>query len=185
MNAIQQKCAEAYKKHQNLKIAAEQVGIPWQSVYVHLRKAGIPVTGNKLVYGSDKDRLASQGEGLFQDLVPQAINQNSLKFQSKIDFLVNGYGVDVKTARPRMGHKRSETKRWAFSMKKQEMLADFVVCFCMNEDKEPVKCLLIPGEIIRHYQNISVSTRGGSKWHDYEVPFDGLRQFFIDMPYKD
>lgn len=60
---VQQRCVEAYRQHQNLKIAAQHVGIPWQTVYVHLRKAGEPVTGNKLKYGSETDRLAAHPIG--------------------------------------------------------------------------------------------------------------------------
>lgn len=137
MQAIQQQCVEAYRQHQNLKIAAQHIGIPWQTVYVHLRAAGEPVIGNKAVYGSDKDRLAVLGESLFDRLVPFAENENRKKFQSKVDFFVLGYGVDIKTATPRIGHKSQSTERWAFSLKKQEMVADFVVCFCMDKDRTP------------------------------------------------
>lgn len=184
MEAIQQRCVEAYRQHQNLKVAAQHVGIPWQTVYVHLRKAGEPVVGNKSEYGSEKDKLAAYGERCFDRLVPEAENQNRKKFQSKIDFLVNGYGVEIKTSRPRLGHKSSSFKRWAFSMKKQEMIADFVVCMCMDDSPTLVKCLLIPGEIVRHYQNISVSMRGNTKWHEYEVEPESLRQFFLTLPAK-
>ncbi|CAM4134571.1 hypothetical protein [Kerstersia similis] len=182
MQQIQQRCVEAYRQHQNLKVAAQHVGIPWQTVYAHLRSAGEPVTGNKAVYGSDKDKLAAAGESLFALMVPFSENQNAKKFQSKIDFLVRGYGVDVKTSTPRIGHKGQSVERWAFSMKKQEMTADFVACLCMNKDRTLNKCLLIPGEIIRHYQSISVSVRGGTKWHDYEVGAEELAQFFNSLP---
>lgn len=46
MNAV-----EAYEKHKNLKLAAIEVGMPWQMLYVHLRKLGVPVTGDKARYG--------------------------------------------------------------------------------------------------------------------------------------
>lgn len=98
---VQQQCIQAYRKHQNLKIAAEQVGIPWQTVYVHLRKAGEPVTGDKCRYGSETDRLAARAEREFTRRVPFAEDQNKVKFQSKVDFLVGGYSVDVKAARLR------------------------------------------------------------------------------------
>jgi len=39
---------DAYEKHKNLKLAANDVGLPWQTVYVHLKRAGVPVVGDKL-----------------------------------------------------------------------------------------------------------------------------------------
>lgn len=34
---------ESYRKHKNLKLAAAECGIPWQTLYVKLRKADEPV----------------------------------------------------------------------------------------------------------------------------------------------
>src|SRR5690606_22461353 len=96
---VQQRCVQAYREHQNLKVAAQHVGIPWQTVYVHLRKAGEPVSGNKLKYGSETDRLAARSERIFLDLVPFAEDQNTRQFQSKVDFRVGEFGVDVKASR--------------------------------------------------------------------------------------
>ena len=73
-----------YEKHKNLKIAANELGVKWQSLYVRLKKAGIAVTGDKERYGSDKDRLANKAESIFQSLVPNAISQNDIKFQSNL-----------------------------------------------------------------------------------------------------
>lgn len=50
--------SDAYEKHKNLKLAAEELGIKWQYLYVILRKEGVAVCGDKSRYGSDKDRLA-------------------------------------------------------------------------------------------------------------------------------
>lgn len=181
---VQQACIDAYRKHRNLKLAAVDVGIPWQTVYVHLRSAGEPVMGDKLKYGSDKDRLAARGEQLFLRLVPGALSQNETMFQSKIDFNVRDYGVDVKTSTLKRGHKACKLRRWAFSMKKQEMYADFFVCFCMSESGDDLmKTLLIPGEIARKYSTVSLSERGG-KWDDYAVEPGDLNAFFEALPAK-
>ncbi|TWH63856.1 hypothetical protein LX59_03020 [Azomonas agilis] len=182
--SIQQSCIEAYRAHKNLKLAAQEVGIPWQTVYVHLRNAGEPVIGDKLRYGSDTDKLAARGEQMFASFVPEAHNSNSGKFQSKIDFLVQGYGVDVKTSKLKLSHKACKQRRWAFSLKKQEMLADFFVCFCLDEvGDQLLMTLLVPGELIRRYQTISLSERGG-KWADYEISYNELRSFFKSLPSK-
>lgn len=180
---MQQECVTAYRNHRNLKLAAVDVGIPWQKVYIHLVEAGEPVTGDKLKYGSDSDKLAAKGEQLFLSFVPLAFDANSQKYQSKIDFLVFGRGVDVKTSTLRTSNKACRLKRWAFSLKKQEATADFFVCFCMDSDgMELVKALLIPGEIARKYQTISLSESGG-KWDDFIVDPAELQEFFSSLPY--
>lgn len=180
--SIQQECVTAYRKHKNLKLAALDVGIPWQSTYVHLRNAGEPVTGDKVRYGSDKDRLAAKAEALFKSFVPSAVDQNDGKYQSKIDFIVHGYSVDVKSSTLRLSNKACKLRRWAFSMKKQEMLADFFVCLCFDIDgDELLKLMLVPGEIVRKYATISLSEMG-SKWDDYIIAADELDTFFNSLP---
>lgn len=182
MMDIQQSCVDAYRNHKNLKLAAADVGIPWQSVYVHLRKAGEPVTGDKLRYGSESDKIAARGEILFKSLVPFADDQNGRKFQSKIDFDVRGYGVDVKTSTLKLSNKNCKLRRWAFSTKKQEMIADFFVCLCLGRDGDSLqKVLLIPGEIARKYTSISLSEAGG-KWDDYAVLSSDIAEFFEALP---
>ena len=173
---VQNRCVQAYRQHQNLKIAAQHVGIPWQTVYVHLRKAGEPVTGNKLKYGSETDRLAAKAEREFLRLVPFAEDQNTRQFQSKVDFLVGGFGVDVKAAR--LKTQGPNSSRWMYSIKKQEAIADFFVCLGFDETGSHVmSTLLVPGEIARMHTTLSHSSRGG-KWADYIVSPDSLSPFF-------
>lgn len=175
------KIKEAYEKHKNLKLAAAELGMKWQSLYVQLRKAGIAVTGDKARYGSDKDRLAAQAELEFKRLVPFAKDQNIEKFQSKFDFLVGKEKVDIKASNEHQGSKQFKAKRWAFSVKKQEFCADFIVCFAMNEFGYRV--FLIPGECVRHYQTISISTEENSrsKWRQYEIEPCDLAEFFNSL----
>ncbi len=175
----QQKCAEAYAKHKNLRVVADELGMPWQSVYVHLRKAGVAVTGDKARYGSDKDRLAAKAEQEFQRLVPFAVNQNSLTYQAKMDFMVNGFSVDVKASKLNKAYSHSEARRWAFSMKRQETVADFIVCFGFSDEGYVV--FLIPGELIRKYQSLSITPRGGGKWASFKVAPNELSAFFMSL----
>lgn len=176
---VQQRCVQAYREHQNLKIAAQYVGIPWQTVYVHLRKAGEPVTGNKLKYGSETDRLAAKSERKFLELVPFAEDQNTKQFQSKVDFLVGGFGVDVKASR--LKTQGPNSSRWMYSIKKQEAVADFFVCLGFDSTATTIQStLLIPGEIARMHMTISHSSRGG-KWADYLVQPDDLAPFFRSL----
>lgn len=178
MREIERQCVESYRQHKHLKAVGAELGIPWQTVYVHLRKVGEPVTGDKARYGSPTDRLATKAETDFQRLVPNAEDQNRRKFQSKVDFIVNGWSVDVKA-----GRLRGKVPRWAYSIKKQEAIADFFVCFgYCNEGSNLEYCLLVPGEIARKYTTMSISPRVRSgKWWAYEVRPDELNKFFVDM----
>lgn len=178
---MDEKIRLAYEKHMNLKLAAEELGIKWQNLYVKLRKLGIAVVGDKARYGSDKDRLAAHAEVEFKKLVPFAENQNYIKFQSKFDFLVSGEKVDIKASKAHQGSKHFIAKRWAFSVKKQEFCADFIVCFAFNDDG--YRIFLIPGELVRNYQTISISENkeSKSKWIQYEVSGIELTNFFEDL----
>lgn len=170
--------ATAYEKHKNLRLAAEELGIKWQTLYSRLRKQNIEVSGDKLRYGSEKDKLGVFGEQLFQELVPFAKDQNKKKFQNKVDFDVNGLLVDVKTGKPRQLNKRFKALSWSFSFKRQSMVADFVVCFCLDEEKKTEHILLVPSEFFSGLQTVSVSRTGWSKWMDYKVEADDLAEFF-------
>lgn len=172
--------AVVYNKHRNLKLAAAELGMKWQTLYVQLRKAGVPVTGDKLRYGSDSDRLAAIAELEFNKLVPFAENQNALKFQAKCDFLVGKEKVDVKCARLRRGCRRFPALRWAFCIKKQVVCADFMVCFAMLQEGG-YRTLLIPGELIRNLSTISLPQEGKSKWWQYEVAPSDIPEFFAAL----
>lgn len=175
---VRQKCIEAYERHKHLGLAAQEVGIPWQTVYVHLRNADVSVTGDKARYGSDSDRLATRGEEYFKSFVPFAEDQNKKQFQPKFDFLVNGHKVDVKSSSQRKSNKAAKTLRWAFYSKKQESTADFFVLIGFTKD-DPTHVWLIPGEISRKYTTISISqSASGGKWWDYAINPNHLADFF-------
>lgn len=173
-------CIAAYSHLKNLKLVGLETGIPWQSVYVYLKRAGVAVTGDKSRYGSNKDRFAACGEQEFQRLVPAAINLNRETFQSKIDFRVGSLNIDVKASLAHFSNARSQARRWAFSMKKQEMLADFIVCFGFHNETT-YALFLLPGEVIRKYQTISIPLSGNSKWLDYKIEPEELAPFFNSL----
>lgn len=173
--------AQAYDRHKNLKLASAELGMKWQTLYCRLKSQGVQVTGDKLRYGGDRDRLGALGEGLFKSLVPESFDNNSTKFQSKVDFDVNGKKVDIKTGLPRQLNKRSKAQSWSFSFKKQSLVADFVVCFCLNEEKEIEHILLVPSEFFSGLQTISVSRNGNSKWLDYKIDEKDLASFFSEL----
>lgn len=170
-----------YRKHMNLKLAALELGVAWQSLYVRLKKLGEPVTGDKLRYGTDRDRLGAIAEAEFKRLVPFATDNNKLQHQSKYDFDVNGQKVDVKAARPHQLNKKYEAKSWAFSFKKQSLVCDFICCFCFNDDKTLAHVLLVPSEFFKGLQTVSVSCSGGSKWLDYSISQYELAPFFTSL----
>ena len=175
-------CIAAYRKHKNLKVAAYEVGIPWQTLYVRLVKAGEPVVGDKARYGSMSDKLGAKGERLFQELVPLAENNNDREFQAKCDFTVRGLSVDVKAAPPKQTNKKYKGRSWAFSISRQESVADFFVCFGFSDNREDVDSVfLLPGEIVRFMRTISISVAGDSKWKDYIIEKEELLEFFDSL----
>lgn len=168
----------AYRKHKNLKLAANELDMPWQTLYVHLKSYGEPVTGDKLRYGTDRDKLGALAEAKFHELVPFARDNNSHKFQSSYDFDVLGQKVDVKASMPRQLSKNYAAKSWSFSFKKQTFVCDFMCCFCFDENRQVEHVLLIPHEFFNGLQTISVSCSGFSKWLDYSVQGNDLPEFF-------
>ena len=170
---------QAYEKHRNLKLAAGELGIPWQTLYVRLKQAGVKVVGDKLKYGSDRDRLGAKAEAAFHRLVPFAVNANAEKFQAKVDFHVGDVTVDVKSSRPRKLSKKYEAMSWSFSLKKQTLVCDFVCCFCFDSEGQIVHIILVPSEFFAGLQTISVSCEGNSKWLDYKVEAHDLAEFFF------
>lgn len=165
---MEQQCIEAYQRLKNLKLVGLELGMPWQSVYVQLKKAGVNVVGDKTRYGSDKDRLSAKAEQEFQRLVLGAECQNEKKFQAKVDFFYRSYAIDIKASLPHSGYKEGKYLRWAFSLKKQEMLADFIVCFGFSAD-DSYDLFVLPGEMIRKYQTITIPIHGRAKWRDYKI----------------
>lgn len=173
--------SQAHAKHKNLKLAASELGVPWQTLYVWLKKEGIKVTGDKLRYGSDRDRLAAFAEDLFKRLVPWAVSRNDLKYQAKWDFDVGSLKVDVKSSMPRQLNKKYQAKSWSFSIKKQALVCDFICCFCLSEDKSLRHVLVVPKEFFDGLQTISVSCDGASKWLDYSIQEDQVSSFFSSL----
>lgn len=51
--------AIAYDKHKNLKLAANEIGLKWQTLYCMLKNQGINIIGDKLRYGSDRDKMGT------------------------------------------------------------------------------------------------------------------------------
>lgn len=171
----------SYDKHKNLKLAANDLGIKWQTLYSRLKKQGVSVVGDKLRYGSDRDKLSALAECEFKRLVPSAKSMNDIKWQHKYDFSVNNHKIDVKCAMPKQGYHKYKSKRWAFSFKKQSLVCDFICCFCMSEDKNLDKILLVPSEFFKGLQTVSVSCNGNSKWLDYQIDSDDLSDFFESL----
>lgn len=176
---------EAYARTPNLKLVGEELGIPWQSIYVRLCKNNIPVIGDKKKYGSDKDKLARLTEEMFLEAVPHAIDMNQKQFQSKFDFKVGNLLVDIKASCKRNGAKETSKYvhyRWGFSTKVQQEKSDFLVCFCFDGYEPAVpgnlqKVLLIPKEYYENKTSFSASCKG-SKWDEFEISLSDLSDFF-------
>lgn len=181
---IQQKCIESYARLKNLKLVGEEVGIRWQSVYVHLTKAGVKVTGDKARYGSVTDRLASAAERRFSASVPFAKDCNQEQYQAAIDFDVLGWNIDVKASRLR-SHK-SDAPRWSFCVNKQKDAADFFVFYSYEagNDENVRHVFLMPREIVVAQSLVSIPETLKSKWADYMIVESELCQFFEQLGEK-
>lgn len=177
--------SDAYAKHKNLKLAAQELGIAWQLLYTKLKEQGVRITGDKLRYGNDRDKLAAMAEAEFLRLVPAAADQNAIRHQAKWDFEVYGKKVDVKASLKRQLNPRYPAMSWAFSFKKQSLVCDFIVCFCMADRQTAEKILLVPSEFFEGLQTVSVSCVGSSKWLDYEIAAQDLAPFFDSFKPKE
>ncbi len=169
----------AYDKHKNLKIAASEIGMKWQTLYWHLKRWNHPIVSDKSAYGSTKDKFAARAESDFREIVPTAIDMNKEAYQNKYDFKINGLKIDVKASNLNYGVKGSKCMRWAFSIKKQEMIADFVVGMAYKDNKL-FKLFLFPSEKIRFRQTITINERGSRKWSEFEISKSDLKEFFED-----
>ena len=175
--------AEAYARHKNLKLAANELGVQWQQLYVRLRKMGIPVTGDKARYGWATGRFASKAERLFAEDVPTAEDSNAQQYQSMIDFSVGGFTVDIKASRlhPARQERSGKTTapRWMFSINKQKDKADFFVMYAFDFAADRVEhVFLVPAEIATTKSTIVVAESLSSKWADYRVDRNDLADFF-------
>jgi len=168
----------AYAKYKNLKLAADDIGIPWSTLYYRLKKQGVKIIGDRLKYGSDRDKLGSLAESEFKRLVPSAVSMNEIKWQYKYDFTVNNQKVDVKCSKPRILNRKYKSESWSFSFKKQTLVCDFMCCFCMDKNRVIKHILLVPSEFFKGLQTVSVSCKGESKWLDYSVTGKELNDFF-------
>lgn len=177
MNITIQEMKHAYDKHKNLKLAAADIGMKWQTLYWYLKRENHPVIGSKSEYGSDKDKFAAKAESDFKKIIPSAIDMNKETYQSKYDFKINNLKVDIKASNLNRGTNDSKYMRWAFSLKKQEMFADFIVGMAYKNNKL-YKLFLFPSEQVRFRQTITISERGSKKWSEFEISSDDLQEFF-------
>lgn len=171
-----------YSELKNLKLVGKEMDIPWQTVYWWLKREGVEVTGDKHRYGGVQDQIGLIGERLFKEDCPLAQDENINKFQARYDYTLGDLKLDVKTSFIRQTKGRIEGKpypRWGFNCRVQQD-ADFLICYCLGggvEDFNVNHVLLLPNEMVKGMQTISV-TVGKSKWLDYEVSREDLRNFF-------
>jgi hypothetical protein len=184
---IERLCIEKYQDLRNLKLVGQALSIPWQTVYVHLKRAGVSVVGDKARYGSVSDRLAVLAEQSFKKSVPMAVDNNDLKFQATVDFYVGDCTIDVKASvlqeSGRTISGKSFSSRWAYCISKQKDVADFFVLYAYideNEKRNLKHVFLIPREMAINSSSISIPLTLKSKWADYEISESELLPFFSE-----
>lgn len=169
-------CIKSYEKEKNIKKVGDITGIKWQTVYWYLKKAGVSVCGDKSRYGSKTDKFAYIGEKYVENLIPNSINQNSIMFQPKIDFIINTYRVDVKSSKL-----VEKDNRWAFSIKKQMRVSDYFILLAYDTDGNNVIAhFVLPTEmLLKSIQTISIPKNyNHSKWGDFFISKEDLKIFF-------
>ena len=178
-------CIESYSKLKNLKLVGEETGIAWQQVYRILKRANVPVCGDKARYGSVTDRLAVHAEQMFKKAVPFAVDNNDEQWQSTVDFSVGNETIDIKASIIQDAYRNSKGKshsaRWAYCISKQKDVADHFVLYALEKDKSVRHVFLIPKEIATNSSSISIPESLKSKWADYEVKESELFDFFSLM----
>lgn len=183
MSAATETLISRYRELKNTKLVAAELGIAPATAYWRLRRAGEPVTGDKTRYGSDTDKLAARGERWFKRVIPWAEDQNHLGFQAKVDFIVGGQRVDVKTSRPKLT--KSGVITWAWSLRKQRGAVDHFVCIALSsrDDNPGVHtALLVPDAIAGDTLRVShdrIALRG--KWARAARSSSELRTFFQEI----
>jgi len=186
MDELTKKCIEAYSDLKHLKLTGERVGIPWQTVYIKLKAAGIAVNGDKQRYGSISDKLAAKAEQLFAYLVPFANDNNETEFQSSIDFNIGSITIDVKASALKEYPNSRDAPKWGFCVNRQKDTADYFVMFAYDKGGERVvHTFLIPNEIANKRTTISIPASMNSKWADYEIMQKDLTPFFMDASHAE
>jgi hypothetical protein len=85
------------------------------------------------------------------------------------------YGkVDIKTSKPH-GYKSkyesdSKRSRWRFGISRQTKVVDNFILFCLDENSEIVKMLVVPSEDVRGITGITMMVGSHSKYDRYIVP---------------
>ncbi len=83
----------------------------------------------------------------------------------------NEFLIDVKASTARIGKTDNACSNWMFHINKNPV-ADYFLCLAFDNrtNLKPLHLWLIPGKIINHLQNASISTSTLDKWSAYELP---------------
>tara|TARA_R110002020_G_C16063712_1_gene755675 strand:- start:27 stop:599 length:573 start_codon:yes stop_codon:yes gene_type:complete len=178
-------CVASYKVNKNLKLVGSELGIPWQTVYVYLKEAGVQITGDKKRYGSTSDKLAREYEDKFKQIVPQAIDNNQSQFQSTVDFFVGSISVDVKVSRLQNSGKtpkgKSFASRWAYCISKQKDIADVFVLFALDGNDDIKHIFAVPNDVAVNHSTISIPFSMRSKWAEFKIDQSEVREFLVEL----
>lgn len=180
MSRITEKCAEIYRRGNDINAVALETGLPWHIAYVHLKNAGVLNIETRMVNGGANDRMGAFYESEFQRLVPAAKCRNDFRRQANYDFTVGGLKIEVKSSS--LYTAPSGRKHWKFQVmtRKQRLrTADFYVGFGRNrnDDFKDYSIFLYPAEVLRG-GNVNVGADGSGEWARYRVSPPHLTEFF-------
>lgn len=174
------KYIEIYQQRNLINQVAAETGTPWHETYLHLKKTGAIKLETRMLTGRQTDRMGAFYEFEFRKLVPAAVSQNDICYQSEIDFLVKDFKIEVKSSS--LYTHAGGTEHWkfrVFSRRTYTRAADFYVCFGRldKEDLNNYAIYLFPVEVLTT-GNITVRPDGNNHWSGFKISPEDLRTFF-------
>jgi len=101
---------------------------------------------------------------------------------SGYDFVCNhGKKIDVKSA----CLTRTKRPQWAFTIK-HNTTADFFLCLAFDnrEDLNPLHAWLLPGNVVNHLKNASISPSTIHKWDEHRLDISKISECCVTMREK-
>lgn len=143
--------------------AVKKSGLPIHVAHLKLLKSGCLKIQDKICYGSKGAKLGGQAEGLFQTLVPDAIDANRYfqKNNPVYDFILKDVTIDVKYSSLHID-KRYGTRKshWSVGARGEQ---DFICAFLERAEGEQLNdpiILLLPMAFIEVKKDLHISQSG-------------------------
>ena len=171
---------ELYKKYGDFQKAVKLSGMRALDAHIKLMASGVVSIKDRIEYGSNRVRLGAKAEELFQKIMPNAIDANTIiKRNNKgFDFLYGDLKIDVKYSSI-LSSTKDKSSFYVFHTSKD---TDIYVIFCEKEKGlglEDPYILLIPSIFIADNQTNKHITLNGDIFNNFLVTEDTLQKNII------